>query len=93
MGIMNHIHKIAKTMSHDRLIYVAVVAGPIMTVPQVYDIWVKGQKQVSVVTWFSYLALSFIWLWYGIRRKDTPIILSQLVWIILDILIVVGVTR
>ena len=71
----------------------AVVAGPIMTIPQVYDIWVRGEKQVSVVSWASYLAIGLIWLWYGIKKHDLPIILAQIAWIILDASIVVGLMR
>lgn len=93
MSNNNNSRKLIKKYGPEKIIYFAVVAGPIMTIPQVYDIWVKGEKQVSVVTWSSYLVIACIWLWYGIRRKDFPIIISQLAWIVLDILIVVGVTR
>ena len=76
----------------DKIIYIAAFAGPIMTIPQVIGIWVgKNSSGVSVISWISYAILSSIWLIYGIVHKEKPIIISSIIWIILDIFIVVGV--
>jgi len=86
--------KIPKKKSEiDRLIYFAVVIGPLLTLPQVYSIWVQGQKGVSIISWVAYLIASVIWLIYGIKHKDKPIITVEVAWIILEILIIIGVTR
>ncbi len=82
-----------KTSEIDRLIYFAVVIGPLLTLPQVYSIWVQGQKGVSIISWVAYLIASVIWLIYGIKHKDKPIITVEVVWIILEVLIITGVTR
>jgi uncharacterized protein with PQ loop repeat len=76
----------------DRLIYLAAIIGPIMTLPQVYTIWVlKITAGVSALAWATYGLLSLIYVWYGIIHKEKPIIFGSLIWVILDILIVVGV--
>ena len=77
----------------DRLVYVAVILGPLMTIPQVYSIWVNGQKGVSLISWSAYLLVSLIWLFYGIKHNDKPIIAVEVVWMILELLIIVGIYR
>ena len=77
----------------DKLVYLAVVFGPLMTLPQVYTIWIQQSNDVSVISWVSYLIIAVIWLFYGIKHREKPIILVQLLWIVVDVLIVVGLMR
>ncbi|HUC89235.1 MAG TPA: hypothetical protein VMR45_00360 [Patescibacteria group bacterium] len=77
----------------DRLIYLAVIIGPLLTLPQVYSIWVQDQKGVSVISWAAYLVVSLIWLIYGIKHRDKPIITVEIAWITLELLIIIGITR
>ncbi len=75
----------------DKAIYVVAILGPIMTLPQVINIWInKNASGVSVISWSSYVILSLFWLTYGILHKEKPIIFTSVLWIILDILIAVG---
>lgn len=90
---LNIKRKIKKKSEIDRLIYFAVIIGPVLTLPQVYSIWIQGEKGVSIITWSAYLVSSVIWLIYGIKHKDMPIITVETMWIILEILIIVGVAR
>jgi uncharacterized protein with PQ loop repeat len=76
----------------DRLVYVSAIAGPIMTLPQIYTIWIdKNTGGISVIAWATYLVNSFIWLFYGLVHKDKPIILTNSLWVMLNILIVAGI--
>jgi len=77
----------------DRLVYLAVVIGPLLTIPQVYSIWVEGQKGVSIISWVAYLLASLIWLAYGVKHNDKPILIVESAWIILDIFIIIGLVR
>ena len=75
----------------DHLIYVVGIFGPIMTVPQLLKIWVeKNAAGVSAVSWTAYFFASLFWLIYGLMHKEGPIIFNAILWIILEILIVVG---
>lgn len=74
----------------DSLVYLAAIVGPLMTLPQVYEVWIERSKGASFITWSSYIVVAMIWLAYGIKHKDKPIITLQVLWLILDILIVVG---
>lgn len=74
----------------DKLIYIAVILGPVMTLPQLYTIWVMKEGGVSIVSWSAYLAIALLWLIYGLRHRSLPIILVQVIWIIVDAAIIIG---
>jgi uncharacterized protein with PQ loop repeat len=84
-----HPHKWKRFM--DKAIYVVGVFGPLMTIPQLAKIWVyKDATGVSAISWISYLFCAFFWLAYGLLHKEKPIIITYLLWIILESCIVVG---
>src|SRR3989344_1154667 len=65
----------------DVLIYCAGIAGPLVSLPQVYEIWVNhNAESISVFTWAGYTGLTILWLIYGIVHKQKPIIFAQIVW-------------
>jgi len=75
----------------DKAIYVVGVLGPIMTIPQLAKIWVeKNASGVSIISWTAYLIASGFWVIYGIMHKEKPIIVTYSLWILLDILIIIG---
>ena len=76
----------------DKMIYVVGVSGPIMTFPQLLKIWVEKNAQgVSLFSWAWYLGIAFIWLTYAIVHKEKPLIITYILWIIIEIFIVIGV--
>ncbi len=75
----------------DTLIYPIAMFGPIMTIPQVWIIWVdKNAGGVSAVSWGAYMITAVFWLNYGIIHKEKPIIFSSCLWLVLEALIVTG---
>lgn len=75
----------------DKIIFAVGIISPIMTIPQVWTIWVlQNASGVSVISWATYLFTGTIWLLYGIVHKEKPIIVTYILWIILYILIVSG---
>ncbi len=75
----------------DGFIYFIAVFGPIMTLPQIYKIWIEQNAiGVSAITWSAYIVSSAFWFIYGVAHKDKPIIFTQIIWIVLDIIIVIG---
>ena len=76
----------------DKLIYIAIIVGPIMIFPQLFTIWYHKQATgVSLTSWISFVILNFIWLGYGILHKEKPIIYTSISAVILQTLVVVGV--
>ncbi len=82
--------KSKKRSTKEPLLYFAIAFGPLMTIPQVYEIWINGNKGVSLLTWGAYVLTSVIWLAHGIKIKDKPLIAVQVIWTVLSVLIVVG---
>lgn len=64
---------------------------PIATIPQIIEIY-KNENTggVSLVTWSLYTLSSCIWLYYGIYRKDRPLIVSGFLWVFSQALVVIG---
>ena len=89
MSNPNKKHK--KTLIGHLVLIVAIIA-PIMTLPQIYNIWVNHLTEgVSVATWSLYVGSAFIWLMYGVQLKDKPLIISSTLWVIFESAVVIGV--
>lgn len=82
----------AKKSVLDLMIYAIAILSPIMTLPQVLQIWVDRNTQgLSVITWGAYFFFALFWLFYGLRHHEKPIILSNVLMGALYIVIVTGV--
>ncbi len=79
-----------KKSKHDPLIWFAVGFGPIMTLPQIYEIWIKGNTGVSILSWAAYTLVAGVWLWHALKVKDKALIVVQSLWLVLDATIVIG---
>lgn len=76
----------------DTLIYPIALISPLMTIPQLSEVWVnKNIAGVSLSTWGAYAAVSGFWAIYGLYHKENPIIISGALLFILDTVIVLGV--
>ena len=75
-----------------KLIYVAAVAGPLTIIPQIAEIWFvdKNAAGVSMTTWLSFSLLSLIWLIYAIGERDRPLIISNALWLVGELIVVAG---
>jgi uncharacterized protein with PQ loop repeat len=63
----------------------------LMTVPQVWTIWVGHQAAgVSVVSWGAYLLSAVLWFWYGLQKGDMNIYLPCVGWVGLDAAVIAG---
>ncbi len=78
-----------------KLVYVAAFVGPLTIIPQVAEIWFvdRSAQGVSLMTWLSFSLLSLIWLSYGLSRRDRPLVISNLLWLIGELIVVVGAIR
>ena len=63
----------------------------VMTVPQIWTIWVGHQATgVSVLSWSAYLVSALLWFWHGLRKRDRNIYLACIAWILADSAVIVG---
>jgi uncharacterized protein with PQ loop repeat len=77
-----------------RLAYVAGLAGPLAALPQAISIWMT--HKADGVSFWSALGLTVvaaIWLAYGVVLRQRPLVVSSLLWLMLDLGIVSGVWR
>lgn len=76
----------------DKFVYVVAIFGPLTTIPQVLAIWLsQNAEDVSLTTWVLYSLTAFFWLLYGIAHRNKPIIISNILWVALEVPIIVGV--
>lgn len=74
----------------ERFMVVFATIEPLATVPQIVKIWQGNTTGVSFVTWFFYSLTSAIWLVYGFKTNDKPIIVSGSLWVLSQGLVVIG---
>ena len=76
----------------DKSIYTVSVIGLAMTIPQITKIWIEHNASgVSLIAWSTYVFTAFVWLMYGIAHKEKPIILTNIAWIFVNVIIVIGI--
>jgi uncharacterized protein with PQ loop repeat len=64
----------------------------VMTVPQVWSVWVLGRTAgVSLLSWGAYLLSACLWFFYGLRKGDKTIYVACIGWVLLDGAVVAGV--
>jgi uncharacterized protein with PQ loop repeat len=76
----------------DTLAYVVSILSLLFTVDQVRIIWVQHDASgVSFLSWVFYTISAFVWLFYGIIHKDKVIIITNFLWVVFSLVIVIGV--
>jgi MtN3 and saliva related transmembrane protein len=76
----------------DRVMVFIAIAGPLATLPQVYDVFVtRNVASLSLTTWGLWTILSCVWLLYGYLHKETPIMVSNVIYIILQGMVVMAI--
>jgi uncharacterized protein with PQ loop repeat len=76
----------------DRLMGLAAIIHPLMGTPQIYKIYsTRDAIGVSLITWLGFMVLGLIFLAYGLVHRIKPFILTQLLWFVVDFLVVAGI--
>ena len=75
----------------DRAMLMVGILGPFATIPQIYAVYVgQDVAGLSIFSWSLYLISAFFVLAYGIVHNLRPLIISSFLWIVVDIVIVIG---
>lgn len=94
------IHKFKQKYPHpnpkvrivDSIVMASSVIAPLTALPQVYNIWVlQNTVGVSLLTWVLFLVLAFPFLAYGIVHKLKQIIVLNVLWIVMELVVIVGI--
>lgn len=74
----------------ERFMLVVAVVEPLMTIPQIIEVYQHKGGGVSLSTWSLYLFASAMWLVYGLKRRNGPLIVSGLLWVVTEAAVVAG---
>jgi uncharacterized protein with PQ loop repeat len=81
-----------ETGALDKVLPVLSVFTMVMTVPQVWSVWVDGNVNgVSLLSWGAYLVSACLWLVHGLQRRDKTIWVACVGWVLLDAAVVAGI--
>jgi MtN3 and saliva related transmembrane protein len=76
----------------DKVMFFIAIAGPLATLPQVYQVFMtKDAKGLSLITWLVWTALSCLWALYGYLHKEVPILVSNIIYIVLQSAVVIAI--
>jgi len=83
------LHKKKYVRVIDKWAMVVGVLAPLTSLPQVFQIIeTKNADGVSVLTWALYMILSILWIIYGIAHKERVIVVTNVLWLTLELFIV-----
>lgn len=75
----------------DELVLLLGVIGPLMTIPQIYEIFVnKNASGVSEITWFLFTIIDIPWIIYGLVHKERPIYITYSLWFVMNLAVGIG---
>jgi uncharacterized protein with PQ loop repeat len=75
----------------DVIVYVISVVSPILTIPQIFDIYVgKDATGVSALTWGAYTVFTIPWIVYGFIHKEKVLILNNVLWLCANLAVFIG---
>ncbi len=90
--LQKYLRKKRQITAVDRMMAVAAIIHPLTALPQVYKIYsTHNVTGISLWTWLGFMVLGTIFLLYGIVHKIKPFIMTQLLWFVIDFMIVIGV--
>jgi uncharacterized protein with PQ loop repeat len=76
----------------DRLVYIGGTSGVIVTLPQLTKIWIgRNVAGLSLITWIGLFCGTLFWVCCGVLHKARPIIFINLVYSVVNLLIVIGI--
>jgi uncharacterized protein with PQ loop repeat len=81
-----------RVFSIDVLAYIVSMLSLLFTVDQVRIIWVEHHPSgVSFLSWALYTISALVWFIYGVVHKDKVIVITNFLWFLFSLLVVVGV--
>lgn len=75
----------------DRSAFVVGVIAPLSTVPQIIQIYTtQSAEDLNLGTWGLFVAFAFFWLLYGIANRALPLIITNAIWLVSYVVVIVG---
>lgn len=75
----------------DLMVYAAGILAPVMTLPQMFKIFLYHDAAgVSALTWGAYALFDLPWILYGLAHRERPITITYLLWFLCNGAVFVG---
>jgi len=75
----------------DKAIFAVAVVQPLCTVPQILVIYGRRNASgIAISSWLLYIVFDLLWLWYGICEKQKAVIISAIMFTLMEGMVVVG---
>lgn len=89
-------HKIdnrySKLRTLEYLVLVVAIIEPLSTLPQIIEVFAsQDARSLSLLSWILFMSASLIWLVYGIKIKNQPLIASSVLWVGTELLLITGI--
>jgi len=76
----------------DRIILTIAVVGPLTALPQVWNVYANHVVSgLSLTSWSLWAFFNLFWAMYGFVHKEKPIILTYLLWFLMNSSIAIGI--
>lgn len=76
----------------DKSVYIGGTVGVFIMLPQLAKIWMeKNVIGLSLITWLGFFGGAIFWTLYGIIHKEKPLIFINVLAVVINFLIVLGI--
>ena len=76
----------------DKAVMVAAFVSPIAAIPQIIQLYhTQSAQDISLASWTVYQIVTVLWLIYGIKHKELPIIIYQGLWFVAQSLVIIAI--
>jgi uncharacterized protein with PQ loop repeat len=75
----------------NKIIFPVAALQPLGTIPQIITIYSRhNATSISITSWLIYVFFDLLWLWYGIDNKQKAVIVSAVLFTLLEGIVLVG---
>lgn len=86
-----HLHGKKRLTGFDKIMLTAAFIYPVTGIPQIVQVFNGNTEGVSVLSWAGFTFFVSIFLVYSIIHRIKPMIITYAMWLVVDVLVVVGV--
>ncbi len=87
-----HLHSKKHKEPFDYVVYFFTIATPLFELPQAYAIFSNHSAAgVSIWTWGFFCLAGVVWMIYAIRHKLLPLLVTNILYLVIESAIVVGI--
>jgi hypothetical protein len=85
-----HLAKKKQLTLFDKIIILAAFMYPLSGLPQVVEVFNGQTAGVSLWSWVGFICFSGLFLAYGMIHKVAPMIITNVLWLAVDSLVIIG---